>query len=66
MIKLDGFVSVLVGFGMVIVLAIWGIWGLIDLFFISEDIRSDKPIKPEIELVIRDNKVDTVYVYKQP
>lgn len=66
MIKLDGLVTVLFGFGLIFGLALWSIWGLIDLFFISEDIRSDKPIKPEIELVIKDNKVDTVYVYKQP
>lgn len=29
-------------------------------------IKSDHPIKPAIELVIKDNKVDTLYVYKKP
>lgn len=32
----------------------------------DDSIRTDKPIKPELELIIKDNKVDTVYVYRQP
>lgn len=48
--------------GMAIVGLIWAIAS----FFTSDDIRSDKPIKPRIELVIKDNTVDTIYVYKRP
>ncbi len=29
-------------------------------------IESDRLIKPEIKLIINKNKVDTVYVYRQP
>ena len=41
--------------------------GGVTWFFSSSDsIKSDRPIKPEIELVIKDNRVDTLYVYKKP
>jgi hypothetical protein len=36
------------------------------LFFGKRDIKSEKPIKPKIELVIKNNKVDTVYIYERP
>jgi hypothetical protein len=49
-----------------IILAIWGCWELIDWLCIDDAIRSTKPITPEIELVIKNNIVDTVYVYRQP
>ena len=29
-------------------------------------IKVNKPITPEIELIIKDNKVDTLYIYKKP
>ena len=32
----------------------------------TDYIKSEHLIKPEIELIIKDNKVDTVYVYKKP
>jgi hypothetical protein len=35
-------------------------------YFIPDTIESEHPIKPEIELVIKDNKVDTLYIYKEP
>jgi len=35
-------------------------------FFGTRSIKSDKPIKPKIELVIKDNLVDTVYIYERP
>lgn len=37
-------------------------------FFMQGDpiIKSEKMIVPEIELVIKDNRVDTVFVYRQP
>lgn len=50
--------------GVILVLAIWIFYGLIDWFFIEETIRSTKPITPKIELVIKNNFVDTVYVYR--
>ena len=62
----DNLVVTLVGFGAAIVLAIWGILTLVDWIWIDDSIRVDKPIVPEIELIIKDNKVDTVYVYRFP
>ena len=66
MVNLDGLVPTLVGFGIVIALAVWGCWELIDWIWIDDAIRSTTPMVPEIELVVKDNVVDTVYVYRQP
>lgn len=55
----------LIWFPVVCILAIWGLWELIDFLFIDEVIKSTDPIIPEIELVVKDNKVDTVYVYRK-
>jgi len=56
----------LIWFGALIILAIWGCWELVDWLFIDEAIRSTIPIVPKIELVIKNNVVDTVYVYRLP
>lgn len=56
----------LIWFGVFIVLAIWGCWELIDWLWIDEVIKSTTPIKPEIELVVKNNVIDTVYVYRKP
>jgi hypothetical protein len=48
------------------VLIFWGGYELVDWLFIDDAIRSTTPITPEIELVVKDNVVDTVYVYRQP
>jgi hypothetical protein len=64
MVKMDGFVEILIGAGVFIGLSCWGIFSLIDYFFIFDGIKSKTPIKPKIELVIKDNKVDTLYVYE--
>jgi hypothetical protein len=56
----------LIWLGAFIILAIWGCWELIDWLWIDDAIRSTKPITPEIELVIKNNVVDTVYVYRKP
>lgn len=63
-IKLDGLFTSLIIFGAAIVLAIWGIVGLVDWIWVDDGIRVDKPVTPELELIIKDNKVDTVYVYR--
>ena len=47
-----------------ICLFIWGTFAGYKVFFGRKTIESDKPIIPELKLVIKDNKVDTVYVYK--
>ena len=61
-INLSGMFTALILFGATIVLVVWGVTS----FFTDDAIKSDKPIVPEIELIIKDNKVDTVYVYRLP
>lgn len=63
---LSGVVNALIIVCICIGLAIWGCWELIDWLWIDDAIRSTKQIVPEIELVIKNNVVDTVYVYRQP
>jgi hypothetical protein len=41
-------------------------WELVDWLFIDDAIHSTVPIVPEIKLVVKDNIVDTVYVYRLP
>jgi len=62
----DNLFTQLVGLGATIVLVIWGIVSLVGWIWIDDSIRVDKPIVPEIELIIKDNNVDTVYVYHRP
>lgn len=66
MINLDGIVETLIGFGIFIALCIWGCWELVDYFFIDDAIKVSTPIIPEIELIIENNVVDTLYVYRKP
>jgi hypothetical protein len=66
MYNFDGvFTALLVG-GLFIGLVLWGAWELIDLIFIDDAIKTTSPLVPEIELIVKDNKVDTLYVYRQP
>lgn len=64
--NLDGVFTALVVIGLFIGLVLWGAWELIDLIFIDDAIKTTSPMVPEIELIIKDNKVDTLYVYRQP
>lgn len=52
-------------FGFLIGLCMWGAWELVDWLFIDDAIRVSEPIVPEIELIIVNNQVDTVYVYRK-
>jgi hypothetical protein len=54
----EAFVALFI-LGMLIVGLIWSAVSI----FSKDEIRSTIQIKPRIELVINDNKVDTVYVY---
>lgn len=56
----------LIWFGAILMLSIWGLWETVDYFFIDHSIKSEVLITPEIELRIKDNKVDTLYIYRQP
>jgi hypothetical protein len=66
MYNFDRFFTALVVVGLFIGLAVWGAWELIDWIFIDDAIRTTSPMVPEIELIIKDNKVDTLYVYRKP
>ena len=50
--------------GILLILAIWGIYELVDYYFIDTVIKVQKPLIPEIELVVKNNIVDTLYVYR--
>ena len=65
MINLDGMVETLIGLGVFIALCIWGCWELFDYFFIDDAIRSSQLIVPQIELIVKDNVIDTIYVYRK-
>jgi len=58
----DGLVTMLITLGVITGLSVWGFMSLVS----SNDIRSTEPIVPQIELVVEDNVVDTIYVYKKP
>ncbi len=60
--KLDGLVPMLITLGVIIGLSVCGFMSLVS----SNDIRSTEPIAPQIELVVEDNVVDTIYIYKEP
>jgi hypothetical protein len=57
-------VKILIYICVFIVLIILGIWEGIDYLFIEECLKSETLLVPEIKLVIRDNQVDTIYIYK--
>jgi len=66
MYNFDGVFTALLMGGLFIGLAVWGAWELIDWILIDDAIKTTSPIVPEIELIIQDNKVDTLYVYRKP
>jgi len=55
----------LIWIGVLIGLAIWGCWALIDWIWIDDAIHSTKIINPEIKLMVKNNIVDTIYVYRK-
>jgi hypothetical protein len=63
---LDGLVSGLITIGVLIIVVIWGGWELIDWLFIDDAIKVTEPIVPELEIIVKDNVVDTLYVYRKP
>jgi hypothetical protein len=44
----------------------WGGWELIDWLFIDDAIKTKTLIVPEIEITVKDNVIDTLYIYRKP
>lgn len=64
MVSLNGIIETFIVIGLIIGLAIWGLFQGYNHWFVNHDIKVSKPLIPTIELVIKNNKVDTIYVYK--
>ncbi len=64
--NLDGMVTCFIMALVITALLTWGAVELVYWAFIDDAIRSTEPIIPEIELVVKDNVVDTIYVYRKP
>lgn len=56
------FYTAIIGVVLTIIFGGWITWN----FFGKDEIKSTTPIQPQIELVVEDNKVDTIYVYIEP
>jgi len=59
--NLDGLVPMLITLGVIIGLSVWGFMSLVS----SNDIVSEEPIVPELRIVVEDNVIDTMYIYKE-
>lgn len=64
--NLDGLVPSLIIIGILFCAIVWGLWELIDWLWIDDAIRVTEPLVPELELTVKDNVIDTVYVYRIP
>ena len=64
--NLERIVPALIVIGMLIATAVWGVFGIVDWLFIDDVIRVTEPIVPEIELVVNDSVIDTIYIYRTP
>lgn len=63
---LNGIFNFFIGcFIAAIIGAIYGLYSLFAYYYSDIEIVSDKKLVPELRLTIKENKVDTVYVYKQ-
>lgn len=65
-IRLDHVTLSLIFVGVFIGIVARGVWELIDWAFIDDAIRVTKPLVPELELTVKDNVIDTIYVYRKP
>lgn len=51
---------------LLVAVAFWGVSTLYDIVFANDPyIEAETPISPEIKIIVKDNKVDTLYIYKQ-
>lgn len=56
----------LIVLGAITVAFVWGCWELVDWLWIDDAIKTTTPIIPEIELIVNENQIDTLYVYRKP
>lgn len=64
MVKFAKIFGGLAGLGFATGLGIWVPIGLYGYLFEPQTIKSEKPIQPRLELYVKDNQVDTLYVYE--
>jgi hypothetical protein len=64
-LNLDGVVGGLIFMGLLMTAILWGGWEIIDWLFIDDAIKVSKPITPEIEIIVKDNVIDTLFVYRK-
>lgn len=64
--NLDGLVPGLIFIGILFCAMVWGLWELVDWLWIDDAIRVTEPLVPELELTVKDNVIDTIYVYRIP
>lgn len=50
--------------GLVVGFGCWGLWEIIDCLWVDDTIRVSQPIVPTLELVVKNNVIDTIYVYR--
>jgi hypothetical protein len=66
-VNFPNIVTGLIIMGIMIGLTCWGLAELINYLFIDDNvIRSSMPITPELEIIVKDNLIDTIYIYRQP
>jgi hypothetical protein len=63
---MDGLGTAIVVMCVMCVCVFWGGWELIDHFFIDDTITTTELIIPEIKIVVEDNVIDTLYIYRKP
>jgi hypothetical protein len=62
----EGLGTAIVFLCIVCVIVFWGGYELVDWVFIDDAIKTTEPIIPELEIIVKDNVVDTLYVYRKP
>ena len=50
--------------GLVCVLIFWVVSMLPDWLFMDDSIKTTEPIIPELEITVKNNVIDTLYVYR--
>lgn len=61
-VDLIGIFTFFIIIGVLIGLSVWGIWE----YGHDDTIKVHEPLTPEIQLIVKDNVVDTLYIYRNP